>query len=193
MGMTWKQYVTEIASQLTGLSARNGRGEELAVEDAFAQWEQLTAELRAQRRIIYLVGNGASASMASHMAADLAKNGRLHTQVFTEASLVTAISNDIAYEDVFALPLSMRAEAGDMLVAISSSGGSPNVLKAARAAADKGMTIVTLSAMKEGNPLRAAGTLNFYVPCSTYGHAESTHAAVLHFWMDRVEKQAAGE
>ena len=87
-------------------------------------------EIRNARRTIYLVGNGASASMASHMASDLSKNAGLHTHVFSDPSLLTAISNDIGYEDVFALPLKGRAVKGDMLVAISSSGKSPNILKA---------------------------------------------------------------
>ena len=76
--------------------------------------------------------------MASHFSADLAKNGNLHTQVFSDLSLITAISNDISYEQVFAVPLAKWAQKGDMLVAISSSGGSPNVLAGAKVATERG-------------------------------------------------------
>jgi D-sedoheptulose 7-phosphate isomerase len=188
---TWADYVADINSQLVNLAVSDAQGDALAADDGFAKWLKLTLTVREGRRVVYFVGNGASAAMSSHMSADLAKNGRMHTQVLTDVSLMTALANDISYEDVFAFPLSIRANAGDMLIAISSSGGSPNVLKAAEEARRQGMSIVTLSAMKEDNPLRRCGDLNFFVPAGTYGYAESTHAAVLHRWMDQVEQIVA--
>jgi len=188
---TWSEYVADINTQLSKLSVLDAQGAALTNDDGFAQWLQLTLAVRENRGVVYFVGNGASAAMASHMSADLAKNGRMHTQVLTDQALLTAISNDISYEDVFAFPLSIRGNAGDMLVAISSSGSSPNVLKATGEAKRQGMSVITLSAMKEGNPLRQSGTLNFFVPADTYGNAESTHAAVLHRWMDLVEQVVA--
>jgi D-sedoheptulose 7-phosphate isomerase len=143
--------------------------------------------LRQRLRTVYLIGNGASASMASHFAADLAKNGHLHTQVFSDLSLITAISNDLGYEHVFAEPLRRRAQPQDMLVAISSSGNSPNLLKAVDVAHEKRLTVVTLSAMQPDNALRQLGDLNVYLGAKTYGLAETAHAAVLHHWMDQVE------
>ena len=137
-----------------------------------------------------LIGNGASASMASHFAADLAKNARLHTEVFSDLSLVTAIANDMGYENVFSEPLSRRAAAGDLLVAISSSGRSPNVLRAVQVARKLKLAVVTLSGMDEQNPLRAAGDLNFFVPAKTYGLAETCHFSILHHWMDLVAASA---
>lgn len=78
---------------------------------------------------------------------------------------------------------------GDMLVAISSSGNSPNVLSGAETARKLGGAVITLSAMKEENALRKLGVLNFYIPGQTYGLAETGHAAILHFWMDLVEME----
>ena len=66
--------------------------------------------------------------MASHFAADLAKNGRVRAEVFTDLSLITAVANDINYDSVFAEPLRWQMREGDMLVAVSSSGNSPNVV-----------------------------------------------------------------
>ena len=188
MRNTWNEYVGDINTQLSNLSTRNAEGQELAVDAAYAEWLKQTLAVRENRGVVYFVGNGASAAMACHMSADLAKNGRMHTQVLTDVSLMTAVSNDISYDDVFAFPLSVRGNAGDMLIAISSSGGSPNVVKAIEEARRQGMSVITLSAMKEGNPMRKAGDLNFFVPANTYGYAESTHAAVLHYWMDQVEE-----
>jgi D-sedoheptulose 7-phosphate isomerase len=176
---------------LQGLSFRDARGRELDPARGFALWRRLALDVRASKGTIYLVGNGASASMASHFAADLAKNGKLHTQVFSDLSLITAISNDMGYEHVFAEPLRRRGQRGDMLVAISSSGQSPNVLAAVQIARRLKMNVVSLSAMKPGNTLRQSGNLNAYVAATTYGHAETCHAAILHHWMDIVETRNA--
>jgi D-sedoheptulose 7-phosphate isomerase len=193
MAVTWQEHVEALARLLRALSARDRNGVESPVQEAFDRWCEWTLELRARRRAIYLVGNGASASMASHFAADLAKNGHLHTEVFSDLSLITALSNDIGYESVFAEPLARRAEAGDHLVAISSSGRSPNVLAAVRVARERGLRVITLSAMRPDNPLRGSGDLNFYVPADQYGFAESAHAVVLHNFMDMVQAQTPAE
>jgi len=187
MGDTWRKYVDELAGILAGLVFTRADGSGLEVDDGYATWRDLTLRVRGQRRTVYMIGNGASAAMASHFAADLAKNGRLHTQTFFDLALITAISNDIAYEQVFAEPLRRRGEGGDMLVAISSSGRSPNILAAAAVAAELGMTIVTLTGKDAANPLRHSGDLNLYVPAQTYGMAETAHAAALHRWMDLVQ------
>lgn len=153
---------------------------------AFDLWCGGTEYVRQTERVIYLIGNGASASMASHFAADLAKNADLHAQVFTDVSLMTAVANDISYDMVFVVPLRRRLKPGDMLVAISSSGNSPNVVKAAEFAASRQAMVVTLSAMQSENALRRSGMLNFWLPADTYGMAETGHAAILHHWMDQV-------
>ena len=136
---------------------------------------------------VYLVGNGASASMAAHFAADLAKNGALLTRTLTEPAMLTALANDACYEVVYAEPLRWWMNPADMLVCISSSGNSPNIVAAAAAAREKGGRVVTLSAMGTDNRIRARGDLNFYFPAETYGLAESAHAVLLHYWMDAVE------
>lgn len=183
----WEDWIAGQYRALLDVSFRDRAGAEVGAHAGFERWRALTDALRAGARTVYLVGNGASASMASHLSADLAKNGRLHTQVFSDLSLITAISNDMGYEHVFSEPLSRRGRPGDMLVAISSSGRSPNVLAAGRVARELGMDVVTLTAMQPDNPLRAVGDLNAWVRVQTYGEAETCHAAVLHHWMDLVE------
>lgn len=191
----WKDHVDELGALLQQTAFELGGGRKLATDAGFSLWAQTAAKVRRQKGTVYLVGNGASASMASHFAADLAKNARLHTEVFSDLSLITAISNDMGYEHVFSEPLSRRVSARDMLVAISSSGKSPNVLAAGKVARKHGAYVVTLSGMGAKNPLRAMGDLNIYVAADTYGYAESCHACILHHWMDLVEcaaKKRAG-
>lgn len=162
-------------------------GHALDTDQGFEHWREWTVQVRDRGKTVYLIGNGASASMASHFAADLAKNGHLHTQVFSDVCLMTAVSNDISFESVYSEPLSRRGRQGDLLVAISSSGRSPNILHCTRVAQKMGLTVITVTAFDEENPLRGLGDLNAYIPADTYSAAETAHAAVLHGWMDLVE------
>jgi len=187
--MSWTKNILNFKTTLETLSVRDSTGHEINPDSAFTQWQECTRQIREQRKRVYLIGNGASASMASHMAADLAKNGGILTEVFTDLSLMTAIANDLKFEEVFAEPLRHRMVEGDMLVAISSSGESPNVLRAVLEGRERGGFVVTLSAMRPDNMLRSHGILNFYVHAQIYGMAESCHATILHYWMDLVAEK----
>ena len=184
--MSWTNNIENLNAVLLHLSVRDRAGKEVEPDSAFLSWKNLTLRARENRKTVYLIGNGASASMASHIAADLAKNARVRTEVFTDLSLITAVGNDLSYEDVFAEPLRIKMTEGDMLIAISSSGQSPNVIKAIQEATRLGGLVITLSAMKRNNTLQSQGILNFYVPAESYGMAETSHAAILHYWVDQM-------
>ena len=77
------------------------------------------------------------------------------------------------------------ADPGDVLVTISSSGNSPNIIRAIETASEMGLTVVTLSGMGPDNRSRGMGNLNFYIPADTYGAVEASHQVVLHGWLDR--------
>lgn len=184
--MTWNNNVELLNQTLSALQIQDHTGCKLDVDQAMKNWQLATLQVRQEKRRIFLVGNGASASMASHVAADLSKNARLSAEVFSDLSLITAIANDMSYAEVFAEPLRRRMVSRDMLVAISSSGNSPNIVRAVEEAKGLGGMVVTISAMGEENTIRGLGHLNLYVPANTYGLAESAHAAILHFWVDLV-------
>jgi D-sedoheptulose 7-phosphate isomerase len=158
----------------------------LSRQDGFSELLKQTTLRRTQGKRFFFIGNGASASMASHIAADLCKNGHLRTEVFTDLALITALVNDLGVEQMFAKPLEEQAVEGDMLIAISSSGNSPNLLAAVEVARQMGLYVMTLTGMKPDNQLRQLGDINFYLPAPTYGFAESGHAAILHYWVDAV-------
>lgn len=120
------------------------------------------------------------------MSADFLKNGGMAAQCFTEGPLTTCLANDLGYERVFSLPLEMHGRAGDLLVAISSSGRSGNIIRAAVTAKDKGMRVVTLSGFDDDNPLRLMGDVNFHVPSHKYGLVEVCHHAICHAILDAV-------
>lgn len=182
----WCNHTNTLQNCLDSLEVSCNSDNICSCDEAFKVWKDMTVKLREDGRIIYLVGNGASASMASHFSADLAKNAHVHTQVFTDLALITAVANDISYDQVFVEPLRRRLTPKDMLVAISSSGNSPNVVNACRFAAEIGASVVTVTGMKSDNQMRQIGGLNFWIPASTYGMAETGHACILHYWMDSV-------
>lgn len=185
---TWKDHICNFNEILTEISFINSDGQIIQEDIGYKKWLDLAGNIRKNNGVIFFIGNGASASMASHFSADLAKNARLHTQVFSDVSLITAISNDMGYEYVFSEPLRRRATKNDMLIAISSSGKSPNILKAVEFARNNEMATVTLSGMGSDNPLRKLGTLNIYVSGKTYGIVESAHSAILHYWVDLITR-----
>lgn len=182
--MKWKRKIEELSGLLGALEVTDAAGARVDTGAAFAEWKQLTADIRDRGNTIFLIGNGASASMASHIAADLEKNFHVRTEVFTDLSRITAIANDMGYEEVFSEPLRRKMAPGDAIVAISSSGQSANVVNAAKQTAAAGNTVITLTAMNAGNTLRSLGALNFYVPAATFGQSETCHAAILHCWVD---------
>jgi len=185
----WTKYITTLTQCLTDISFRNVDGKEIGFEKGFSEWIDRTRKIKQSNNTIFFVGNGASASMACHMAADVSKNGNIRTQVFTDVSLITAIANDISYDEVFAEPIRLQMFDNDMLVAISSSGNSKNVIRACEECRKKNGQIITLSAMNRDNFLQSMGDINIFIPAQTYGWAESGHAAILHYWMDLIQAE----
>lgn len=138
---------------------------------------------KAGAKLIF-IGNGASAAISSHMAADYWKNGGIRAISFNDPALLTCVSNDFSYEQVFERPVGMFACKGDTLVAISSSGRSKNILKGAEMARKMKCRVITLSGFSEDNPLRSLGDLNFHVPACAYSHVEVMHHSILHYILD---------
>ena len=182
---TWEDYVAAIGTGLTRLAITDKRGQTVSAADGFRRWVEITHEVQTRGQHIYLVGNGASAAMASHFAADACKNGGLRAQAFNDGALLTCTGNDLGFEQVFALPLARFARSGDLLIAISSSGASPNILRVLERARAMQLQIVTVSGKGADNPSRSFGDVNFYMPTARYGWIESGHHVVLHYWLDQ--------
>jgi D-sedoheptulose 7-phosphate isomerase len=181
----WTGYCQTIADGLRQLAVTDRSGSLLPTSDAVAQWVSMTRAAHDGGGHLYIIGNGGSAGMASHMAADACKNGHLRAMAFSDVALLTATANDLAYDQVFSLPLERLARPGDLLVAISSSGNSPNIVRALETGRAIGVRAVTLTGMNADNRARTLGDLNFYVPLSRYGWTESAHQVILHYWFDQ--------
>ena len=135
--------------------------------------------LHKAERILF-IGNGGSAAIASHLAVDFQKNGGVTSMAFNDAPMLTCLANDYEYAEVFAKQIGRHAMPGDVLVAISSSGRSPNILRGVTVAHMRGCRVITLSGFDYDNPLRSMGAINFYIASHDYGHVEISSLAVLH-------------
>ena len=180
----WLNYSQTLAQALEASQVQNLAGETLTMSAALPLLCKLTSDVKAARGTIHFAGNGASACMASHMAVDWTKNAGVRALAYNDLGYLTAIGNDLGYDQTFAQPVAWFAEPGDLLVTISSSGNSPNVLKAIAAAREKKIPVVTFSGMKANNASRVAGDLNVFVPGWTYGLIECAHQVLLHAWLD---------
>jgi D-sedoheptulose 7-phosphate isomerase len=120
------------------------------------------------------------------MQTDLCHGLGIRGLVFNDPPLLTALANDNGYENAFQRLVDLWADAGDVLVAISSSGRSANILNACAAARARGVHIVSFSGFGQDNPLRSLGDLNFYVANANYGPVESAHAVLVHHLTDLV-------
>lgn len=141
---------------------------------------------------LFFIGNGASASISSHISTDFWKNAGIPAQAFNDSSLLTCVSNDYGYERVFEKPIEMFANPGDILFTISSSGQSKNIICATKKARAIGLKIITFSGFEKGNALRKLGDINFYVPNSEYGFVETIHQSLCHCLVDTIIKNKSG-
>lgn len=150
-------------------------------------------------RTVFLCGNGGSAAAASHFGQDLAK-GTLPTMAATRRfrvvpltdniGYITALANDEGYESIFEQQLRNLGQAGDVLIAISGSGNSPNVLRAVEYARSIGMKTIGITGY-DGGKLRSLADEGVHVPIFDMGMTEALHGVVFHIAMSRLREKVA--
>jgi D-sedoheptulose 7-phosphate isomerase len=140
-------------------------------------------------KMTYVIGNGGSAGIASHFCIDLLKALKLPAAVLTDASVMTCMANDFGYDKVFSEQLNILIKESDLLVAISSSGNSANIINAVKVARSKGGKVITMSGFSQDNHLRQLGDINFWLPANDYGLVEMGHFFLLHTIVDLWHKK----
>lgn len=135
---------------------------------------------------IYSCGNGGSAAIANHLVCDCLKGIRTDTQLKPKVyslsatvELITAIVNDIGSEQMFSFQLESLGEPGDLLIAISSSGASPNIVRTLELARSMGMATIAMSGFS-GMPSRQLADVSLHVDCENYGIVEDLHQSLMH-------------
>jgi D-sedoheptulose 7-phosphate isomerase len=184
MQETTVNYFEHLMKMMKSISVTTGSGEMMKFEEGVQAICNLILSQSIKGNKLMFVGNGASASIASHMSTDYWKNGGIRAIAFNDSSLLTCISNDYGYKHVFEKPIEMFADEGDILMAVSSSGKSENILRGVQAARNRDCKVVTFSGFKDENPLRSTGDFNFFVPSIGYGPVEITHLSICHCIID---------
>lgn len=139
---------------------------------------------KSNQGIVYLIGNGGSAGIASHFSIDFLNACRVPSNTLYDSNILTCVGNDYGYENIFSKPLETLMTSNDLLVAISSSGKSLNIINAVAVAKSKKCNVVTFSGFSSSNPLKQLGNLNFWLDISDYGLVETGHFFLLHTIVD---------
>jgi D-sedoheptulose 7-phosphate isomerase len=172
-----KQYIAKLTTVLNGLDIN-------IIEQIVKEFEQV----HNNNGRIYIIGNGGSAATASHIANDLSIGLKLRDirnfnieSLSDNSSVCTAIANDIGYENIFYAQIKNKIERNDVLIAISCSGNSANILKAVEYAKKQKITIVGLTGF-EGGKLKELSDIKFHIPTQKgeYGLVEDAHMILDH-------------
>lgn len=184
MGTRINEYYRRLGDLGSLIEASDGDGKAFSFDDAVTQAVSIALAVQKRGSCVMFVGNGGSAGIASHMATDWLKNGGFAATCFNDPSSLTCLANDLGFDQVFAMPIERHGRQGDLLIAISSSGNSPNIRNAVAAARRAQMQVITMSGFQPNNALRKLGELNFWVPDCHYGFVEIAHLALCHAILD---------
>jgi len=178
------RYFTALSGYLVQASVTSASGVPIEMAEAVNQVMAQARRAHAGGNKLIFVGNGGSAAIASHMATDYSKNGDVRSLALNDSSMLTCLGNDLGYDRVFAKQIELHARADDLVIAISSSGRSANILNAVKAARAAKCAVVTLSGFTADNPLRRLGDINFYIDSDRYGFVEIGHLTICHAILD---------
>jgi len=187
--MSWIKGLNEALS----LTRCKVAGREAPLEEGLNALMQELLDARSRDASVWWVGNGGSASLCAHFSQDIVNKMKVRSFAFMDAALLTCMSNDYGYSEVFRRPLDTMARAGDVLVVISSSGESENILRCAELAHENGLRLITVSAFQSDNSLwHHEANVSLHMPCQHYGIAETGHSILLHavietMWLQQLE------
>ena len=136
--------------------------------------------------IIYIGGNGGSASTSSHMSTDLTKNAKIKSMSFNDTNLITCFANDYGYENWLKAAIKYYVKPKDLVVLLSVSGKSKNLVNAANFCKKKKIKFITMTGSKKNNPLSQKGIINYWIDSKAYNIVETLQMAILASIVDRI-------
>lgn len=171
----FNQYTSSVSAALNTVKS-----------DSYKAVQDLLVDAALNRRTVFVCGNGGSAAIAEHFTCDHSKGVKSNTpfnpkyiSLTSNISLLTAYGNDYGFENVFSGQLNSLASPGDILITVSSSGNSPNILKAIRYANSIEVTTVSLTGF-DGGASKELANHNIHVDASNYGVVEDCHQIIMH-------------
>ena len=141
---------------------------------------ELMKKSQKTKKKIMIAGSGGSAAISSHFSVDLSKNAGIRSINFNEADLITCFSNDFGYENWLTSALKFYGDRGDLLILVSVSGKSKNIVNAAKNAKKFGVKkIITFTGCDNRNPVKSHGDINFWINSKSYNLIENCHQFLL--------------
>ncbi len=140
---------------------------------------ELILDCKKNNGKVYVVGNGGSSSIASHVSVDFAKVANIPSDTFNNANLITCFANDYGHENWVKEAIKAYTNQNDILILISSSGTSKNIVNAAQYCKDNKISLITLSGFNADNPLSQLGNVNIHIPSTNYNFIEMAHHIIL--------------
>ena len=140
---------------------------------------ELIKRVKKKDAKIILAGNGGSAALSSHVAVDFTKTTKIRATNFNEADLITCFANDYGYENWLSQALKSYAKKNDLVILVSSSGQSKNMINAANFCKKQKISLITFTGFSKTNNLRKLGKINFWCDSKSYNKVEMTH----HVWL----------
>lgn len=180
------EYLNKFIDALKGTAFYKGSVKADDYEEGIGLLFDVFSEAKEKGGTLYFAGNGGSAAIASHMTSDFKKNGCMKTGALLDASVITCFGNDFGYDHIYSKQLEQIGEEGDVLVAISSSGNSPDIVNAVLQAKKIGMKVITFSGFKSDNKIKSMGDINVYTAIEQYGIVESVHITILQQVVDAI-------
>ena len=184
---------SQINQRLSNYANRLNAGLESVNKEQLQKVLELLEHAYKKRIPVFVCGNGGSLTMSDHFHCDHAKGThydallRPKIEPLTSGSILTAIANDIGYEDVFSFQLSMKGSAGDILVAISASGNSPNIINAIKKAKELNMETIAFVGFDGGKAAYLADYV-LHVDENNYGIIEDCHQALMHILAQHIRE-----
>lgn len=179
-------YIEELIEALKCTIITNNSDCDLMYDEGILNIVSFLLEVKAERRGLFICGNGGSAGIAAHMTADFLKNGGFNVRSLLNPSTITCLGNDLSYEYIFSKQMELMAVPGDVLISISSSGESNNIVEATKTIKKIGGDVITFTGFNPNNRLRKLGVFNVYVPNYQYGIVESIHNLILQQLVDMI-------
>ena len=164
----FKEYSNSISSLLDKIDT-----------NLIKQSVELIQKVKNNNNKIYIIGNGGSSSIASHVSVDFAKVARIPSSTFNNANLITCFANDYGYENWVTEAIKAYCNNNDLFILISSSGSSKNIVNAAKHLTKNNFDLITLSGFKSDNPLSKLGKVNFHIRSTEYNFIEMSHHIIL--------------
>ncbi len=180
-------YIRELTEVMYHIEVSRNNGKTInKYEEVIQSLLQTFYRHKERQSRLFFLGNGGSAAIASHMTADFMKNGGMNTCSLYDYAVMTCMGNDYGYEYIFSKPLEFLLKEGDLVVAISSSGNSQNIINAIMVAKEKKAEVMTFTGFRPHNRARQLADISLYVPCGKYGMVESIHNLILQQIVDMI-------